>query len=413
MHILFLSIFFMCELRTFYILNLFLMLVKISLENECAKIAHCDFYICNFKSCVIMIFRIGVKNMGLFFGEKFTDTIFVKEDSKLEKDITYLKSIRDKVVEKDKIDQDIKLMEIGLYGEKQISFELKNANLGMYVLHDVTLQYEDLTAQIDYVVITKGYTYFIECKNLIGNVKVDNKGEFVRTIQYGSRMIKEAIYSPYTQAERHKEVYMKGWYQRNKGLKTLIFEKGTRNNLRPLIVLANPKGILDIKYAPKEIRNCTIRVDQLVSYIKKDLEAYDKDIYSSQKEMLDIANRFLSYNVEIASDFENKYTFSDSNIGNSYVTSEPIVQNVTIDNNVSISNNNKEDLIGKLKEFRKQKSARMGKPAFYIFNDEELEKILNANIRTMEELRNSKILPEVKVRLHGQEIISIINGESK
>lgn len=351
--------------------------------------------------------------MSLIFGEKFIDTVFVKEDSKLETDIAYLKSIRDKVVEKDKIDQDIKLMEIGLYGEKQISFELKNANLGMYVLHDVTLQYEDLTAQIDYVVITKGYTYFIECKNLIGDLTVDNKGQFVRTINYGNRKSKEAIYSPYTQGERYKEIFMKKWYKKNSGLMGRIFEKGVRNDLKTLSVLSNPKGILNIKYAPKEIKNCTIRVDQLVSYIKRDLDAYDSTLYSSKKTMESIAKNYLDNHVEIVTDYSNKYTLisgnttdninlnNTNNIGNS--ENEVVINSVAND----YTNN---DLTAKLKEFRKQKSSRMGKPAYYIFTDKELEELLNSNIRTLEELKNSKILPEVKINLHGQEIIDIINN---
>ncbi len=372
--------------------------------------------------------------MSLLFPERFTDTIFIKDDSKLERDIAYLKSIRDRVVEKNKIDQDIKLMKIGLYGEKQISFELKNANIGMYVLHDVMLQYEDLTAQIDYVVITKAYTYFIECKNLIGNIKVDNKGEFVRTMQYGNKMLKEAIYSPYTQAQRHKEIYMKGWYQRNKGIKTLIFENGTRNNIKPLIVLANPKGILDIKYAPKEIKNRTVRVDQLVSYIKKDIDGYDKTLFSSKKEMENIANRFLGYHVEKDNNFEGKYTFVD--VANSLP--ENNINDIQLEgsNNTSLgvafSNNDNFDvafnslpnetdkdaevnniLVQKLKEFRKKKSSATNIPAFFIFTDQELDDILNANIKTLDQLKESKILSEVKVRLHGQEIIDIINSESK
>lgn len=357
--------------------------------------------------------------MGLLFGEKFTDTIFLKEDSKLEKDIEYLKSIRDKVVEKDKINQDIKLMEIGLFGEKQISFELKNANLGMYVLHDITLQCEDLKAQIDYVVITKGYTYLIECKNLIGNIKVDNKGEFVRTMTYGNKTIKEAIYSPYTQAQRHKEVYMKSWYQRNKGLKTLIFENGTRNNLRPLIVLANPKGILDIKYAPKEIKNCTVRVDQLISYIKSDLERYDKTIYSSKKEMQELANRYLNFHVEIKRGFSDKYTFieekfleiNNANVINNY----PNLINSNLNEIGMLDNTNNAnfaELKAKLKDFRKKKSLENNIPAYYIFTDKELDELLNLNINTMEKLKNSKIMSEVKIRLHGQEIIDIISNEA-
>ena len=73
-----------------------------------------------------------------------------------------------------KFGQKLKLCELGLKGEKEIEFELKNANIGMYVLHDINMKYEDLTAQIDYIIITPASMYFIECKNLVGNITVNN-----------------------------------------------------------------------------------------------------------------------------------------------------------------------------------------------------------------------------------------------
>ena len=34
----------------------------------------------------------------------------------------------------------------------------------MVIIHDLHLQHEDLTAQIDYVVVTRKLVFFIECK---------------------------------------------------------------------------------------------------------------------------------------------------------------------------------------------------------------------------------------------------------
>lgn len=93
--------------------------------------------------------------MALF--EKITDTIFLKEENSLENQLNILRKERDKVLEKD-----IKLLEYGLYGENEIVFELKNANVGMYVLHDVVIQCGDIKAQIDFVIVTSAYTYFVE-----------------------------------------------------------------------------------------------------------------------------------------------------------------------------------------------------------------------------------------------------------
>ena len=108
-----------------------------------------------------------------------------------------------------KFGQKLKLCELGLKGEKEIEFELKNSNIGMYVLHDINMKYEDLIAQIDYIVITPASMYFIECKNLVGNIRVNSRGEFIREYIYNKRKVKEGIYSPIRQAERHIEIFKK------------------------------------------------------------------------------------------------------------------------------------------------------------------------------------------------------------
>ena len=234
--------------------------------------------------------------MGLF--DVFRDTIFLKEDSDLEKQISELKEIRENVKDKEKIDKDIRLLELGLQGEKEIAFELKNANIGMYVLHDITLTFEDLKAQIDYVIVTKGSVYLIECKNLIGNITVDNKGQFSREFVVNGRKIKEGIYSPYTQAQRHKEIIKKRWLSKTNKLFASMREKYFDNYwYKPLVVLSNSKSILNTKYAPREIKNNTIRVDQLIDYIKNDIANYDRDLYSNKKTMEEIAQSFLEANV--------------------------------------------------------------------------------------------------------------------
>ena len=50
----------------------------------------------------------------------------------------------------------------------------------MFILRDVKIKYKDMTAQIDYVIITPVFIYYVECKNLIGNITVNDKGDFIR-----------------------------------------------------------------------------------------------------------------------------------------------------------------------------------------------------------------------------------------
>ena len=74
-------------------------------------------------------------------------------------------------------------------------------------------------------------------------------------------------------------------------------------------------------------------------------------------------------------------------------------------------NKSKEEIRNRLIEFRTRKSKEKNIPAYYIFTNEELEKILEKLPQTIEELKSFSILSEIKIRLHGKEIVDIINCE--
>ena len=63
--------------------------------------------------------------------------------------------------------------------------------------------------------------YFIECKNLIGTIMIDSMGSFTREYTYNGKIIKEGIYSPITQNQRHLELY-KMLREKDKGSVTEI-----------------------------------------------------------------------------------------------------------------------------------------------------------------------------------------------
>ncbi len=317
---------------------------------------------------------------------KFNETILFKEDSNLIKQVDELKLLKSNEKNKASIEKDIKLLELGIKGEDEILFELKNANLGLYVLRDMTIIYNDNKAQIDFVIISKGYTYLVECKNLIGNIYVDSKGQFQREYEYNNKKIKEAIYSPYTQAVRHKEVLKKIWQSKNNNLVVLYKEKYFDNLwYKPLVVLANSKSILNVNYAPKEIKNNIVRVDQLVNYIKNDIKNY-KEPLADKKKMEKEANSWLELNVNEYNSFATKYK------------------------DIVLDENQKEILRNELKQYRLKKSKTMNVPAYYIFTDEEMKKIIEALPESVIELKS--ILSSIKVKCHGEEIIKIISDKN-
>lgn len=322
--------------------------------------------------------------------DKFTDTIFYKKDSELAYQVEVFKKLQKNYPNNYELEKKLKTSQLGLIGENEIEYELKNANIGMYVLRDVNLKYKDLTAQIDYIIITPGFLYFVECKNLIGNITVNERGEFIREYQIGKKTIKEGIYSPIRQSERHVELFKKIYKKRNNTLLDKIFFENRTSWYKPIVVMANSKNILNVKKAPKDIKNRIIKSDQLIDYIKKDISSIDKDLLSNQKVMKNFAFSIMdNYNVEIERDYEKE-------LKEWLITQDNKKEN--------------DDLKNKLIDFRKKRSIEKNIPAYYVFNNEELEKILKLSPKTIEELKKSKILSDVKLKLHGEEIIKILNN---
>lgn len=344
---------------------------------------------------------------------KFTETVFCKQENELEKQINALKILLEQYPDNEDLKKELKLCELGLQGEKEIEFELKNANIGMYVLHDVNLVYGDLKAQVDYIVITPAYTYFIECKNLYGNIVVDAQGNFNREFYYGNRKVKEGMYSPLSQAQRHVEVYKKIWNENNTDLISQLLRKRNLDTWnKALVVMANSKNILNLKYAPQACKDKVIKSDRLVDYIRMDYMSCPKDLLTSKNVMYEQAKSILmNYNKEIKEDYIAKYR-EKFNLDKVEQASEPKVEEVkveTIEAKTDEINPEREALKNKLIEFRKARSAEKGVPAYYVFTNAELEAILDLMPKTLEELQESKVLQKIKVLSHGKEIIEVIN----
>lgn len=253
--------------------------------------------------------------MGLLdsFLNKRIGPVFLKESSDAEEFITKMNSLLANAPSdiKDDIEEQIKYAEAGLLGENQIIFELKNSGIDMFILHDIFLEIGELSAQIDFLLITRQHIYVIECKNLFGDIEIDDKGNFIRHVKFGKFYKKEGLYSPITQNERHlnvlKEVRRQAKTGSFLGMAERIFEQNFASNYKSIVVLANSKTILNDKKAPKAIRDNVIRADQLISYIKKkDAEA--KDVNWSDDSMKETIQYFLDKSIPNKSDYSKKYT---------------------------------------------------------------------------------------------------------
>ena len=320
---------------------------------------------------------------------RFKDTIFYKENSDLQDKYNALKRLNEEYPKNEELQSELLIVKKGLDGENEISYQLKKSHIGMYVLRDVKVKYEDLTAQIDYVVITPVFTYYIECKNLIGNITVTDKGDFIREFTLNGKRIKKGMYSPLRQAEAQREVIRKIWESNTSSFIKFFASKNFEYYRRVLVVAANQDTILNTSKAPKEFKYKILRADSLVRKIEYDLNHRDNDDHlKSKKGMEEIAQSYLDLSSKEEIDYYNYYK-------------EKFCNNV----NVPIKDGLKERLI----ELRKTRCNEMTIPAYYVFTNDELDKLIEVRPKTIEELKNANILTPIKIKKHGDLIVEEIN----
>lgn len=243
--------------------------------------------------------------MGLFTKP---EVVILKESSDAQKYLEQLEFLYERATGtvRQQIEKEMKYTKAGIIGEEKILFELKNSGMDMYVLHDICIEAGDLSAQIDFYVITPKVTFLIECKNLFGDIEINNQGAFIRTFEIGGKKIKEGIYSPITQNERHMLVVKNKKLENAGTLQRFVINKCFDDYHKPLVVLANSKTVLNAKYAKKEIKEKVIRADQLVTTMKK-IYNESKEISSSKKAMQEEAEALLALNVEERKEYIKKF----------------------------------------------------------------------------------------------------------
>lgn len=328
--------------------------------------------------------------MELF--KKKIGPIFLKDTSDATNVIEQLETLLPQVTSdmREELEKQIKVTAYGEMGENNVAFELKNSGMDMYILRDIYLEHGELSAQIDYLVITRQHIYIIECKNLIGNIEIDNMGNFIRAYEYGNRKVKEGFYSPITQNERHLLVIknLRGESYTN-FLAKKRFENSFANTYKSIVVLANPKTILNAKYAKKEVKQKVIRLDQLIAHIKAIDTAEDYSFKTD--DMLSLGEFFLDANKEKKIDYLKKY------------------KNEVTENTETISaSTNKEELIQKLKDFRWCQSKSENIKPYYIFNDMQMIDLIEKNPKNEDELLQVSGFGKVKVDKYGKDILKIL-----
>ena len=339
--------------------------------------------------------------MGIF--DKMNEPIFLKESNQAEMHLTRLREIEAilNTYGQALIRQDIKYLEYGIIGEKNIAFELKNSHMPMYILQDIYLEDGDLSAQIDFLVFTRKICFIIECKNLYGDIEINASGDFIRTIEFNGKKKKEGIYSPVTQNQRHLELMKKIKISKQKNIIMKAMSERLFDNFnKSIVVLANPKTVLDTKFTKKEMKEKVIRADQLVNHIKKTYNA-SKEAESSDTQLLQWAESYLKLHQEIAKDYSLKYK-------------QYMAENIQKQEDISIqeltgSMTAETELFQELKQYRLVKSREEKVKPYFIYNNSQLEELINKMPKTLAELQMVQGFGEVKANKYGNDILQIVN----
>ena len=391
------------------------------------------------------------------------DTIFLKKFNKENYNLKKLENMSTKVKDyniKKQMDREISLVKWGLEGESSVYFELKNSLLPMICLHDIRIEVGDLNAQIDFLILTNKFIYIFETKHLVGDITINEEGNFIRKINENGYKKEEGMYNPITQGERHSRILRKFFEVNN------ILKNVENFPIKSIAILANPKTVLSKENAPTHIKNNIYRCDQIVHFLQKEFSNQEYEIMISDSKLEDIAFQILKNHSPIEYNYEFKYGLNKSNYSgidnnklyfkestivelqnykenilssdvngndNSNKTLNIIKDNelVTLDtgnHNISIEakfskyeptrpietrclvdfKENREKIEADLRHLRKWMSRKLKIEAYRLFNNKQLDKILNCLPDNIEDLKILNIIPKEGYLHLAEDIVAII-----
>jgi superfamily II DNA helicase RecQ len=171
---------------------------------------------------------------------------------------------------------------------------------------------------------------------------------------------------------------------------------------KSVVVLANPKTMLNSKFAPKEIKEKVIRADQLVTYIKE-IHNKSKEIAYSDEGLLAWAQSFL----DLHKNAERNYTAKYEQYRLETAVSGIVVQNQSDDEEKMVPVE-ETDIFKDLKEYRLEKSREEKIKPYYIYNDNQLKDLITKMPMSKDELKKVAGFGEVKANKYGDDILGII-----
>lgn len=295
--------------------------------------------------------------------------------------------------QKELIKKDYYKLKNGYEAEKEnaylIDFYLKDTKKTI-VLHDLRLEYDGLTAQIDHLLISKLEILILESKSFKGclEIKKDNSLE----VSYNGKIT--SYPNPLEQAKRHAEV-VKKVLAANNIISDGFFSSGYKINSQ---VVINPNTTVRNKTLPEHFSKADIFVTEwrkstdnigLIKAVKLLAGMKSKD------EILNIGNFLLSMHKPIEFDYQKKYKIAKKE----EITKLEKAQDDKIE---------KPDIETQLKKYRYKVSVSKKIKPFMVFSDKTLSELLTRSPTNLKELEDINGFGPVKVQEYGAAILEIL-----
>lgn len=342
--------------------------------------------------------------MGLF--QRFNRPIILKTSNYLQEEYEYVKELYNKT-NNVKLKNKLKQLEYQVECEKNIIEELSNSLIPMYIIHDVNLDYLGFKRRINYIVITKHKVYVIEASELFGNIKINNKDEFIRIYNDLDHCYEEVIENPIKINDKNLELLKLIGYHNKSMVDKLIFDKVFYQDYQSLIVLGNKNNLLDDFDASYSVRDKVVKIDNLINYIKESDKLHKKKF--SNKEMLDIAHNILNSHIEpfICYDLLYKDYLEEKEINKD--EDNKIEDNKITDNKIKDKSLNVDKSLEKeLRKYRYYLAKKESVSVYTIFSDKTLRELVKNKPFNMETLENVKGFGKKKITKYGDKILGII-----
>lgn len=347
------------------------------------------------------IFNVIKKNIfSVSFENKIMKTIstpiFIKDFNKESENITQLNQLLNNATDnemKKKIENEIKLQKYIHDSLSKVYFELNNSPAPFYGLHNLRLELGDNKSNIDFLMVTNQFCCIINCKSHQGNIEIDSQGSFSRWIKKGEKSFKEGMYSPVEENRRAELI-----------VKDVLNKQGLENlPIFSLAVFTNSKATLNFRNCSHDFMDKVIKVDLINTKIRGMVENTVPPVYEEIKAM-QVGVTLKSLDTSGSIDYSSKFKIKHNS--ENILKEEPELVTTTSKN----IKGDEENLIKALKTYRTAKASLNSIPAYCVFTNEVMNKIVEVMPKNKQEFISIKGFGEVKFEKYGEDIIDIIKS---